>query len=193
MTLLGATLAFLSPAEVEAARSDFREVYQAAFALPPYNRDAGVADGFAATLVRHVGRAGFRALVAREAETGRVLGFAYGYATGPGQWWHETVARAMPTEQIERWLEGAFELVEFAVSPHAQGQGLGSRLHDGLLQGLAYRTAVLSTMQSETVALKLYRKRGWVTLLDNFIFPGGARNYLIMGKDLHKDGSNARA
>ena len=184
MTMISATLAFLSPAEVEAARSDFREVYQQAFALPPYNRDAGVADGFAASLVRHVDRAGFCALVARAADTGRMVGFAYGYATGPGQWWHEQVARAMSTEQIERWLDGAFELVEFAVSPSAQGQGLGSRLHDELLQVLDYRTAVLSTMQSETVALKLYRKRGWVTLLQNFIFPGGARNYMIMGKDL---------
>jgi ribosomal protein S18 acetylase RimI-like enzyme len=182
--MISTSLAFLSPAEVEAARGEFREVYQLAFALPPYNRDAGVAESFAASLVRHVGRTGFRALVAREEGTGRILGFAYGYATGPGQWWHEQVARAMPPEQIERWLSGAFELVEFAVAPRAQGQGLGSQLHDELLQAVPFRTAVLSTMQSETVALKLYRKRGWVTLLQNFIFPGGARNYMIMGKDL---------
>ncbi len=184
MTMISTTLAFLSPSEVEAARSEFREIYQLAFALPPYNRDAGVADGFAASLVRHVGREGFRAMVAREDGTGHLLGFAYGYATGPGQWWHEQVARAMPAELCERWLDGAFELVEFAVLPRAQGLGLGSRLHDGLLQVLPFRTAVLSTMQSETVALKLYRKRGWVTLLQNFIVPGGARNYMIMGKDL---------
>jgi ribosomal protein S18 acetylase RimI-like enzyme len=113
-----------------------------------------------------------------------MVGFAYGYTTGPGQWWHEQVARAMPPEQIVRWLSGAFELVEFAVTPHAQGLGLGSQLHDSILRGLPNRTAVLSTMQSETVALKLYRKRGWVALLQNFIFPGGARTYLIMGKDL---------
>ena len=181
---LSATLAYLNPAEVEAARDELREVYQLAFALPPYNRDAGVAEGFASSLVRHLGREGFRALVARDQAAGRVVGFAYGYVTGPGQWWHEQVARAMSPEQITRWLSGAFELVEFAVAPRAQGHGLGSRLHDTLLQDLPYRTAVLSTMQSETVALKLYRKRGWAPLLQNFIFPGGARNYMIMGKDL---------
>ena len=182
--MITATLAFLTPVEVSAARSQFREVYQQAFAAPPYSRDAGVADGFAGSLVRHVDREGFRALVARDADTGRIVGFAYGYATAPGQWWHEQVARAMTSAQLERWLLGAFELVEFAVAPHAQGQGLGSQLHDGLLRDLPYRTAVLSTMQAETTALQLYRKRGWVTLLDRFIFPGGARSYLIMGKDL---------
>lgn len=184
--MISTTLEFLSPAEVEAARAGFREVYQLAFARPPYSRDAGVADGFAASLMRQVTRDGFRALAAREQDTGALVGFAYGYATGPGQWWHEQVARAMPPEQIERWLLGAFELVEFAVAPRAQGQGLGSRLHDTLLQGLPYRTAVLSTMQSETVALHLYRRRGWVNLLEHFIFPGGARTYLIMGKDLRE-------
>jgi ribosomal protein S18 acetylase RimI-like enzyme len=184
MTTISAKLAFLTPAEVEEARAAFRDVYQQAFARPPYSRDAGVADGFAASLMRQINRQGFRALVAREPDTDMIVGFAYGYATGPGQWWHEQVARAMPREQIERWLLGAFELVEFAVAPRAQGQGLGSRLHDTLLQDLPYRTAMLSTMQSETVALQLYRRRGWVTLLRDFIFPGGARAYLIMGKDL---------
>ncbi len=184
VTMISASLDFLTPAEVEAARADFRDVYQMAFSLPPYSRDAGVADGFASSLVRHVARDGFRALVAREQDTGHIVGFAYGYASGAGQWWHEQVARAMPPDQVERWLVGAFELVEFAVAPRAQGQGLGSQLHDGLLRELPYAKAVLSTMQSETVALRLYRKRGWVSLLQNFIFPGGARNYLIMGKDL---------
>jgi ribosomal protein S18 acetylase RimI-like enzyme len=182
--MITTTLAFLSAAEVAAARSQLREVYQQAFAGPPYNRDAGVAEGFASSLVRHVGREGFRALVAREGGTGTIVGFAYGYGTEPGQWWHDQVARAMTAQQLERWLEGAFELVEFAVAPRAQGQGLGSQLHDTLLRDLPYRTAVLSTMQAETVALQLYRKRGWVALLERFIFPGGARNYLIMGKDL---------
>ncbi len=185
--MIEASLAFLSSDQVEAARSEFREVYQQAFAQPPYSRDAGVADGFAASLVRHVNRIGFRALVAREGGSGPIVGFAYGYGTGPGQWWHEQVARAMPPEQSERWLLGAFELVEFAVAPRAQGQRLGSRLHDTLLQDLPYRTAVLSTMQFETVALQLYRRRGWVPLLENFIFPGGARTYMIMGKDLLKE------
>lgn len=180
------TLAYLSAAEVEAARDELREVYQLAFAPPPYNRDPGVAESFASSLVRHLGREGFRALAARDLAANRIVGFAYGYVTGPGQWWHEQVARAMTPDQITRWLSGAFELVEFAVSPYAQGQGLGSRLHDTLLQDLPYRTAVLSTMQSETVALKLYRRRGWVPLLQNFIFPGGARNYMIMGKDLRE-------
>ena len=184
MTTISAGLAFLSPAEVEAARNEFREVYQQAFARPPYSRDAGVAESFAGSLAQQVTREGFRALVAREQDTGQIVGFAYGYATSPGQWWHEQVARHLPPEQIARWLSGAFELVEFAVAPRAQGQGLGSRLHDGVLADLPYRTAVLSTMQSETVALQLYRRRGWVTLLHNFIFPGGARAYLIMGKNL---------
>lgn len=79
-----------------------------------------------------------------------------------------------------------FEVVELAVSPAYQGLGLGGGLHDRLLAGLLHHTAVLSTIQFETNALLFYRKRGWVTLLHDFFFPGSKNPYLIMGLDLRR-------
>jgi GNAT superfamily N-acetyltransferase len=85
---------------------------------------------------------------------------------------------------METWIDEAFELVEFAVLPAYHGKGIGGKLHDFALDGLPHRRAVLSTVQSETNALQLYRKRGWRILLDNFYFPSVAKPYLIMGLDL---------
>jgi ribosomal protein S18 acetylase RimI-like enzyme len=90
----------------------------------------------------------------------------------------------MDPAAAQRWLTDTFELVELAVAPHAQGRGIGSRLHDTLLADLPHQAAVLSTIQSETVALKLYRKRGWTVLLENFFFPGTSKPYIIMGLTL---------
>ena len=78
----------------------------------------------------------------------------------------------------------AFEFVELAVHPDAQGHGLGARLHDTLLVDVPYRTAVLSTYQGETAARQLYRRRGWVPLLEHFYYPGGAVPMAILGLDL---------
>jgi ribosomal protein S18 acetylase RimI-like enzyme len=183
-----AIVEFLSPAQVPALQEQFRGVYAAAFARPPYNRRAGVADSFAQSLLGHARRAGFRCAIARDG-LGRLAGFAYGYTSLPGQWWHDLVAGALGPRRARQWLAGAFELVEFAVDPPAQGRGLGSRLHDSLLAGLPHPAAVLSTMQADTTALQLYRRRGWVTLAEDFVFPGGSSVYMIMGRRLADDGA----
>jgi hypothetical protein len=47
-----------------------------------------------------------------------------------------------------------------------------------------YSTAVLSTYPGDTNAMHLYRKRGWVPLLQDFYFPGRTRPMVIMGLDL---------
>ena len=50
--------------------------------------------------------------------------------------------------------------------------------------GVPSRTAMLSTIQAETTALQLYRKRGWLVLLDHFMFPNTPAPFQIMGLDL---------
>ena len=114
------------------------------------------------------------------------MGFAYGYNGGPGLWWFDLVSTAIDPHIYDQWMTNYFEVVELAVAPPYQGLGLGGRLHDRLLEGLPHQTAVLSTIQFETTALLFYRKRGWVTLLQDFYFPGSKNPYLIMGFDLRK-------
>lgn len=172
----------LSPGDFVSARWEIAEVYRRAFAEQQYPHPEREVVRFRNVLSRHAERSGFRCKVARD-ERG-VLGVAYGYTGTGGQWWHDVVAAALPSEEAEQWLEDCFELVELHLMPEAQGLGVGGQLHDELLAGLPHSTAALSTLDAETRALHLYKKRGWVPLLTNFEFPGGAKPFLIMGLEL---------
>ncbi len=180
---------YLAPEQVESVREQILSVYAAAFAIPPYHEDEESVERFGHTLRQHVRRQDFRCCIARESTDGSVLGFGYGYTSRPGQWWHNNVARALSRRDVTTWLDGAFEIVDLAVLPAAQGHGIGGRLHDELLEGLPHHSAVLSTHQSETVAMQLYRKRGWVPLLRDFFFPGSSYLMTIMRLDLSKRGT----
>jgi GNAT superfamily N-acetyltransferase len=174
----------LTPQEAEGAADQILEVYRAAFSMPPYRESDRNVAWFAGSFRQHTRRTGFRCVAAKEAPGSPVIGFAYGFASLPGHWWREVVADALGREQAERWLGDAFAFAELAVTPAFQGRGYGGRLHDALLEGLPQRTAVLSTIMAETTALRLYRKRGWLTLLSGFFFPGVDDPYLIMGREL---------
>lgn len=159
------------------------EVYSRAFAGAPYYQDAGDTLAFEATVQRHAERAGFCGFWACD-PYGKLVGFDYGYTGWTESWWHDIVTQGMDPALIEHWLADYFEFVELAVDPEFQGQGIGGRLHDALLACTHHATAALTTAQAETPALRLYRKRGWITIRDNLIFPGDAVKRRIMGKDL---------
>ncbi len=158
------------------------DIYRVAFGQAPYFKNDAEVRAFASIFPRHMLRPGFRCVVAREEETQAILGFAYGYTGEAGQWWHDLVVQKMTRAEAEQWMTDVFEVVELAVYPVAHGYGYGGRIHDALLEGLSQRTAVLSTYQVETNAMKMYEKRGWLTLLSNFVFPGYTEPYKIMGK-----------
>jgi GNAT superfamily N-acetyltransferase len=159
------------------------QVYTRAFSPPPYRSDKGDQMAFEAAVQRHLERPGFCGYWASDLH-GRMVGFVYGYSGGPGQWWYDTVTRDLDSALVNRWLEDYFELVELAVDPDYQGQGIGGRLHDTILACTRHTTAALTTAQAETPALHLYRKRGWVNLIENYVFPGDEIMRRIMGKDL---------
>jgi ribosomal protein S18 acetylase RimI-like enzyme len=177
-------LLFLNQAEVEKAIEQLIAIYRAAFDGPPYYEDEDNAQTFGRSILLHATRPSYTTLVARHTPTGRILGFAYGYTTAPGQWWYDTISPALTEQQAHHWLAYSFELVELAVLPDWHGQGIGGRLHDTLLASLPHRTAVLSTAQEETAALHLYRKRGWHTLVPHFRFPGHPAPFILMGYQL---------
>jgi ribosomal protein S18 acetylase RimI-like enzyme len=131
---------------------------------------------------RHAARDGFRMIAAREGE--RLVGLAYGYVGGPGEWWHDRVSAAMTEEQRDEWLPpGHFELAELMVSPAERRRGLGGRLHDAVLAGLEAPTAVLSTQVNNEPALALYGRRGWERLLEAVDLAAPVP-YLVLGKRL---------
>ena len=175
-----------------------QEIYASAFKAPPFNEALADVLVFSARLPQHARWGGFKCVLAVDRVAGidgnlapgagTPVGFAYGYVSRPDTWWRQQVDGAMSREMVLEWLQDCFEFVELAVSPAYQGRGAGGRLHDALLAGIKQRTAILSTPQANTKALHLYRKRGWVNLIENFVFQGVPLPYLIMGMRLKPDG-----
>lgn len=125
--------------------------------------DRNEADWRATTWQRHLGRPGFRLVVATEPDD-RPVGFAYGYTGNRGEYWPDRVLEVLPAEVTDVWVGGHFELVELAVLEQARGQGVGRRLHDLLLGNLPHDRAMLSTEDADTPASRLYRSSGWQAL-----------------------------
>ena len=137
---------------------------------------------FDEVLPRHAGRRGFRFVAALD--DGALVGFAYGYLGGAGEWWHDRVSAAMTAEQRQRWLRrGHFELVELMVDPAHRRRGLGRALHDDLLRAHV-GPAVLSTQVDNVEALSLYRSLGWRVVVPEIDLGGGSRMYCVLGKDV---------
>jgi len=176
-------IVLLHAPEIKAAHDQIVAAYRAVFALPPYLEGEAGAQDFAARFPDHAQRPGFRCCLAQNAD-GQIVGFAYGFTSEPGDGWWENVAERLSEDKVATWLTDCFAFAELAVIPSAQGRGIGGQLHDALLRNLPYRTAVLSAFQGETPAMRLYRSRGWVTLLRDFAPPGGAHPYVVMGLQL---------
>lgn len=166
-------------AELGRRRDDLLDVYADAMEV-----SASTARARRSIVSAHLDRDGLRAVAALD-DAGRVVGVAYGYLGGPGQWWHDQVRGALPAEVAEHWLTDAFEVCELHVRPRQQGQGLGRQLLDLLLAGPPARTAVLTTPDRETRARSFYRSGGWRDLTRGLVFPGDPRVFAVLGKALH--------
>lgn len=138
------------------------EVFAAAFGA--YGEEPADADRFATEqLPTHADREDFRLVAARV--DGRVVGFAYGFTGRRGQWWPDRIAEAVSAELAEEWIGGHFEVVELAVHPDAQRNGLGTALMTALMSGLPHDKALLTTYSDDRPAPRLYRRLGWQVLV----------------------------
>jgi ribosomal protein S18 acetylase RimI-like enzyme len=158
-------------------------VYADAFAEPPYSDPDRGREIHQRMQDTHGSRDGFHAYAA--VLHGKVIGMIYGYRGANGQWWHDTVVRQLPPNLASRWMGDSYELVELAVQPESQGQGVGSSLITQLLDGRREATCVLST-RSDSLAHKLYQRHGFEIITEMTFATRGARFY-IMGKSLNPD------
>lgn len=203
-----------SPVDLRARLPEAMALYAEAMGYPP---EAG--QHRASFALTHTRRDGFRAMAAlvgpAPCEPNRVgradradradwadradpgdrdelVGFGYGYATAPGQWWHDQVRAALPIVLADDWLAGCFELSELHVRPAYQGRGLGRALLTGLVDGLPHRAVLLSTPEGDTRAWRLYRSLGFVDLVRHHLFPGDARPFAVLGVRLPLAAAPAR-
>ncbi len=206
----GLTLAEFSGKQFLASLGACAEVYAAAM-----NPPAEQLPGRHTIMERHSGYAAFRAIaaVAPAADGGPldrspahngpsdgpplIVGFAYGFHGGGGQWWHDLVSRAVAIvlggRAAEDWFGDSLEIAEVHVLPSHQGQGTGLAMMLRLTAGRPEPAAVLSTMDSDTRARRLYRGLGFTDLLTGFTFPGTEMPYAIMGAPLPLPGAAPRS
>lgn len=156
-------------------------VYGNAFAEPPYSDPDRGEEIRLRMQELHRERDGYRALAA-VLPSDEVVGMCYGYRGAPGQWWHDTVARAISKQKAADWLADSYELVELAVEPAYQSRGIGAALVRQLLDGRREATCVLST-RIDSRAHELYHRLGFEVITEMVFAPGGALFY-VMGKQL---------
>jgi ribosomal protein S18 acetylase RimI-like enzyme len=142
--------------------------------------------------LEHVRRPGWRAVGWLDT-TGVLVGIAYGYSGGPGQWWYEEVRRGLAAAgpEAQSWLHDYFELTELHVRPDVQGHGLGEGLMRALLDGAPNSRVLLSTPEygphTPGRAWRLYRRAGFHDVLRDHRFTGDARPFAVLGRALPLD------
>lgn len=176
-------LVTLGPGDLADRLGEALQVYVSAMGYPP-----STARQRRALWLDHVRRPGWRAVGWLD-QAGTLMGIAYGYTGGPGQWWHDEVRRGLRgATDRDRWLREYFELTELHVRPDAQGGGLGEGLLRALLEGVAESCVLLSTPEygarEPGRAWRLYRRMGFQDVLREHRFTGDARPFAVLGRPL---------
>jgi GNAT superfamily N-acetyltransferase len=94
------------------------------------------------------------------------------------------MASELGARAADDWFDDSLEIAEVHVLPGHQGQGTGLAMMLRLTAGRPERAAVLSTMDANTRARRLYHGLGFTDLLTGFVFPGTDLPYAIMGAPL---------
>gem|GEM_PF-532064 len=125
---------------------------------------------------RHVNYPRFHAVGAYA--DNNLVGYVYGYASQPGQYYHDKLAKAL--KETPDWMNETMELVELMVNPDFSGQGIGKQLVKKWLSSL-HGHVLLTTKEDNKKAKELYEKFGFEQLKNDFQ-PNDSSNWMIYGK-----------
>ncbi|MFE2727904.1 GNAT family N-acetyltransferase [Kitasatospora sp. NPDC059327] len=131
---------------------------------------------------RHAQQPGVIALGALSG--GRLVGFGYGMPNRRDHWWSTVIQPYLETRGYGAWLDDVFAVTELHVLPEFQGQGIGSALIGNLCARSGLPRTILSAIDAETPARRLYRSLGYRDLARAVHFPNTERLYAVMGAEL---------
>ncbi|MFE4519671.1 GNAT family N-acetyltransferase [Kitasatospora sp. NPDC056783] len=123
---------------------------------------------------------------------GRLVGFGYGMPNHREHWWSTVIEPHLTARGYEDWLDGVFAVTELHVLPEFQGQGVGSRIIRTLCERSGLDRSILSAIDAETPARRLYRALGYQDLARAVRFPATDRLYAVMGARLPLRGAAVR-
>ncbi|MFG3494539.1 GNAT family N-acetyltransferase [Streptomyces sp. NPDC047928] len=131
-------------------------------------------------VLRHLRCRGARAYGATT-PTGRLVGFVYGMPNDRTHWWSTVVQPYLVRGGHDSWLDDSFVITELHVHPDHQGRGIGRELITTITDTADEPRSILSAIDTESPARKLYRKLGYVDLARQVHFPSASRPYAVMG------------
>ena len=115
----------------------------------------------------------------------QVAGMGFGTRSLPGQWWHDKVEAQVGAEHSA--LQDAWVLVDLAVRPAYQNQGIGAAIMNALLASQPCPRALLSTEVANSGARRLYTRNGWRLLHPGFVFIPGQQPYVVMAREINPE------
>ncbi|MFI6449267.1 GNAT family N-acetyltransferase [Kitasatospora sp. NPDC050543] len=131
---------------------------------------------------RHAQQPGVLALGAMS--RGRLVGFGYGMPNRREHWWSTVIQPHLEAAGHGDWLDDVFAITELHVLPQFQGRGVGSTLIRTLCERSGQPRSILSAIDAETPARRLYRALGYRDLARAVRFPNTDRPYAVMGARL---------
>jgi GNAT superfamily N-acetyltransferase len=144
----------LTPAETSRRTGEFVDLYREVYAEPPYHEGEEQVAGFVERFAAESGNPGFT-VVAAEDGGGGLVGYAYGVAFDPDQWWDDA-------DTYPPGLRGLSKLaiMELAVRAPLRGKGIGTALMAALRRARPEPCWTLCAHPA-SVARRIYDRWGW--------------------------------
>ncbi|MEU3045441.1 MULTISPECIES: GNAT family N-acetyltransferase [unclassified Streptomyces] len=134
-------------------------------------------------VLRHLTGPGARALGATTADD-RLVGFVYGMPNDRSHWWSGVVEPYLRADGRDGWLDDSFAITELHVHPAYQGRGIGRELITAITDAAAEPRSILSAVDIDSRARRLYRSLGYQDLARRVAFPSAPSRYAVMGAPL---------
>ena len=130
------------------------DLYAEVYAEPPYLEGPEQVERFRSTMPEDAKRPGFALIAA--VESNELIGAAYGWTMTGGAWW----SRADKPPPAEVLGSEKLAVIEWIVSPHSRGEGVGAALIRHLLAGRPEPFATLAS-DPRSAARTIYDRAGW--------------------------------
>lgn len=142
------------PDEARGYVDDLVGLYVEVFADEPYNEGPEQVDRFRGWLNKELAEPGFR--LVRALHHDELIGMAYGYTKGPGEWWHNaTLKPPAPILGSDK-----LAVMEWAVHRAHRRRGVGRQMMARLLADRPEPFATLK-VHPAAVAHDIYLRSGW--------------------------------
>ncbi|MFJ3310323.1 GNAT family N-acetyltransferase [Streptomyces sp. NPDC086549] len=152
------TLCRYGPGDVELLLDTLVDTWADAHAEHPDVADAGFTpDALRRQITGHARRDDFTLIAAYAA--GLLVGYGYGFRCTPAYWYGEELLPHIHPEDA-RTTDSLAGICELAIRPGWQGQGIGTQIHQALLDAMRPRWVSLLAMPGAP-AQQLYRSLGY--------------------------------